>query len=204
METEAAKKVASGVKSVQKEILDSSSNAFYAEYKPKEIRDQERAEKMEAMKKEQLLKLNQGIPTSSSIAEGPMLPNKDAGESVVLHRSSRIANAWNSFKENSPIAQKLFSVKRGLDESDHPFLERVREWMDRTKINETEEARVIRAIREVDPTFRKDSFLKEMTQYVVPDVLEMVLREDAKSVADWCSERVGRRLLHAKSFRIDD
>lgn len=128
-----------------------------------------------------------------------MLPNKEAGESVVLHRSSKIANAWKSFTENSPVAQKLFAVKRGLDESDNPFLERIRDWAARTRVEESEEARVIRAIRSVDPTFRKDTFLKEITVYTIPDLLEVVLKEDAKGLEGWCSERVRCLLLRKNS-----
>lgn len=202
LDTQAAKAVASGVSSVKKEIVDSSSSAYFAEYRPKEIRDQERMERAQKMQEEQVKRLstagtaNPGNSIQSLAAmSGPVAADKDAGESVVLHRSSRLANAWSSFKDSSPVAQKLFAVKRGLEESDHPILERVREWMAKTKFEESEEARVIRAIREVDPTFRKDTFLKEMTLYTIPDILEVVLREDAKALKEWCSERVCCTLL---------
>ena len=157
-----------------REILDSSSNAFFAEYKPKEQRDKDR-----------LLTLTKSTLKGETRQIGP---NENAGQDVVLHKSSRISNAWNKFKQDSAIGQTLFSVKRGVEESDHPVFEFIRNWRERTRIKETEEAKVIKCIKTVDPLFRKDLFLKEMTQYIIPDILELVLKEDAIGISPWCSE----------------
>ena len=189
LDTKAAKAVASGVESVKKEILDNASSAYYAEYKPKEIREKERLERIKEHQ-DKILKLSKqnGLPISDPTR--PMLPNADAGSSVVMHRSSKLANAWKSFSENSSVAQRYFAFKRGMEESDHPWLESWREWKARRRFTETEEAKVIKSIRSVDPSFRKDTFLKEMTQYTIPDVIESVLKEDLLGLKEWCSERV--------------
>lgn len=186
METQAAKAVASTVKNVQKELTDNSTSAFYAEYLPKEEREKIKQSRL-ADKKNQALKLSaSGIPTSFK----PVTANDEAGNAVVMHRSSKIANAWNSFKENSPMAKKLFTMSKTLQESDHPILERVREFMANTRFNETEEAKVIKAFKTVDPGFRKDLFLKEMTRFGIPDIVEAAVKEDLESIAQWCSEKV--------------
>lgn len=177
LNTKAAKVVAKNVDSVKREILDSSSNAYFAEYKPKELRDKERLLSTPVFKQQRIV-----------------APDENAGQNIVLHKSSKMANAWNKFKQESTIGQTLSSVKRGVEESDHPIFEFIRSWREKTRINETEEAKVVKFIKSVDPTFRKDLFLKEMTQYIIPDVVELVLMEDERGIMPWCSERALAKL----------
>lgn len=158
----------SNTKSI-KEITNSASNAHFAEYKPKEIRDQERT-----FLQKKSRKVEQDLNATG----------------IELHKSSKFANAWN----NSSLKQTISTLGRGVEESDHPIAEFIRTWRDKTRINETEEAKVIRSIKNVDPTFKKDLFLKEMTLYIIPDVLELVLKENAVALAPWCAERALAKL----------
>ncbi|KAI8918987.1 hypothetical protein DFJ77DRAFT_482760 [Powellomyces hirtus] len=189
LDTKAAKAVGKGLKKIKTEVVDSGSSAYFHEYMPKEQREKERAE----MIAYQRSKLPLGIPGQPDPNQ-PVNANPDAGESVTLHRSSRLAESWRKFKEDSPIAQKLFAVKRGLDESDHPVLERVRDFFSSSAFEETETAQVVRAFKAVDPTFRTDKFLKDATKYFIPEILEAYLKAESAILREWCSERAYARL----------
>ncbi|KAI9105944.1 hypothetical protein DFS34DRAFT_601516 [Phlyctochytrium arcticum] len=189
LETRAAKAVGKGLKSVKKEVIDSGSSAYFHEYVPKEIREKERAEMLQHQKSRIPLGIP-GVPNPHRIVAS----DPEAGQNVELHRSSRIAESWRKFKEESPVAQKLFAAKRGFDESDNPTVERIRDFFQAAAFEETETAQVVRAFKAVDPSFRTDKFLKEATMYFVPEILEAYLKADAAVLREWCSERAYARL----------
>lgn len=185
MDTKAAKVVGKGLKRVKTEIVDSGSSAYFHEYMPKEQREKERAEMLAYQQSQTPLGIP-GVPNPNR----HVTANPEAGANVELHRSSRLAESWRKFKEDSPIAQKLFAVKRGLEESDHPLVERVRDFFSGSAFEETETAQVVRAIKAIDPTFRTDKFLKDATKYFIPEILEAYLKADSLTLQEWCSERV--------------
>ncbi|KAJ3280460.1 protein translocase subunit [Borealophlyctis nickersoniae] len=189
LDTQAAKIVEKGIKQIKKNVVDTGSSAYFAEYKPREVRERERAE--------QIAEQSGGIPIGIPGVVNPhrvVAADPEAGASVVTHRSSRLAESWRKFKEESPIAQKLFSVRRGFEESDHPLVERVRDFFTSAAFEETEQAQVVRAIKVVDPSFRLDKFLKEATTYMIPEIMEAYLKGEAHILRDWCGERAYARL----------
>ena len=184
MDTTAAKAISSGIK----EVVDSSANAFYAEYKPKEIRQKEQQERLKRIRAQS--RLGATDPTK------PCLPDPEAGANVVLHRSSRINEAWRKFKEESSIGKGIFSFRRSIEESDSPFMERLRQLVMTTKVEESEHARVIRAIKQIDPLFSTDAFLKEATQYTIPEIMESYLKCESDVLKQWCSEAAYAKLTY--------
>ena len=54
--------------------------------------------------------------------------------------------------------------------------------------DETEQARVIRAIREIDPDFKFDKFQLELKEYIVPEVIDAYLCADRDDLKQWMSE----------------
>ncbi|KAJ3043039.1 protein translocase subunit [Rhizophlyctis rosea] len=188
LDTKAAKIVGKGFKEIKRNVVDTGSSAYFQEYIPKEERERIRAEQ-----------------AAELAAKNPLLPgavnpqrvvtaDPNAGQAVVQHRSTRVAEAWRKFKEDSPIAQKLFAVRRTYDESDNPMIERVRDFFSSSAFEETEEAQVVRAFKQVDPFFRKDKFLKEATMHMIPEIMEAYLKGEASILKEWCSERAYARL----------
>ncbi|KAL2915909.1 protein translocase subunit [Polyrhizophydium stewartii] len=179
--TTAAKVISSSIK----EVVDSSSSAFYAEYKPKEVRERERQERIEAAKRRNPL----GADPSR-----PVLPNPDAGGNVVMHKSSQVTEAWRKFAEDNPLGRTLFAARRKIEESDNPVLERFRGLFTNTRVEETEYARTVRALKQVDPSFTVESFLKEATQYTIPELMEAFIKSDVETLKEWCSEAAMAKL----------
>jgi len=96
-----------------------------------------------------------------------------------------------------PLADKLASWSHNYQESDNPFVV-----MSRTVTNtvgrifdETETAKVTRWVRDMDPTFTQESFLRELREYIVPELVDAYVNADQPTLRQWCSEAVRRFLL---------
>ncbi|KAJ3320267.1 protein translocase subunit [Boothiomyces sp. JEL0866] len=182
LETKAAKTVAKGVDSIKKDVVGIAGNAYFAEYKPKDVRDKEKEELM-AKRKVANPADEFGIPR----VEGPIEENADAS-GVVLHKSSKFNEAWEKFKQDSPIAQKLFSFSKTLEENDSSVMRFWRNLREKTVIEESETVQVIRAIRAVEPTFNQNDFLQETAHFVIPDLLEAYLKGEEALLQEWLTE----------------
>ncbi|KAJ3038326.1 protein translocase subunit [Rhizophlyctis rosea] len=188
LDTKAAKLVGKGIKEIKKNVVDTGSSAYFAEYVPREERERL---KLEAQR--ELAAKNPLLPGSTN-PQRVVTADPNAGTNVVQHRSSRMAEAWRKFKEDSPVAAKLFAARRSYEESDNPLVERVRDFFSSSAFDETEEAQVIRAFKQVDPFFRKDKFLKDATTMMIPEIMEAYLKGEAHVLKEWCSERAYARL----------
>ncbi|KAJ3270891.1 protein translocase subunit [Terramyces sp. JEL0728] len=182
METKAAKTVAKGVDSIKKDVVGIAGNAYFAEYKPKEIREKE---------KEELLAKRKAVNPTDEFGiprvEGPIEENEEAS-GVVLHKSSKFNETWEKFKQDSPIAQKLFSFSKSMEENDSAVLRFWRNLKEKTVMEESETVKVIKAIRSVDPTFNQSEFLQETAHFVVPDLLDAYLKADEAVLQEWLTE----------------
>ncbi|KAJ3105489.1 Mitochondrial import inner membrane translocase subunit TIM44, partial [Phlyctochytrium bullatum] len=172
METAAAKTIASGIQAIQKDLSSPTFSTQYAEYKPKELRDRERAQRLADEERD---------PRNRIVA-----PNTDA-TAVVVTKASR----WQELLKNNPLAAGLSNVQKKLEESDSPMMEWARDVWYRTSsvMEETEEARCVRAFKEVDPTFNRHKFLNDCATWIVPEVLEAHLKGDLETIRLWCSEK---------------
>ncbi|GAA6003675.1 hypothetical protein JCM10207_003541 [Rhodosporidiobolus poonsookiae] len=114
--------------------------------------------------------------------------NPEAGEAVILH-----ANA-NKTAEPSrlpkPLADKLAQWSHDYQESDNPFVvmsrsvtNTVGRWFD-----ETETAKVAKWVKEMDPSFTQESFLRELREYIVPELVDAYVNGDQPTLKQWCSE----------------
>ncbi|KAJ3409735.1 protein translocase subunit [Chytridiales sp. JEL 0842] len=175
LETQAAKTIAKGVETIQKDLASNTSSR-YLEYRPKSERDRIRAERLRSM------------PATAR----PVLPNPEAGGAVVMVKESKWAESLRKFSESNPLAVGISNLSKKIEETDNPLLERARDvWYRIGSIfDETEEARCIRAIKEVDPSFQKDAFLREATEYIIPEMLEAHLKGDLVTLREWCNEKV--------------
>lgn len=168
-------------KTLRHDLLDSSTDHRWIEYEPKEVRERKLAARRE---RETLVNPRAALEARKTEA------NPEAGVNVVMHRTSKLAQGWESFKESNPLMQRIFSVSRSLEETDSPLLDAVRNFRDRLSgiFAETETARVNKAFSLVEPGFRSDRWLKWATEYAIPEVIESLIRSDDKALKDWCSE----------------
>ena len=85
--------------------------------------------------------------------------------------------------------QSLFSLKSSYHESENPLVSTARSITDRVAgfFAENETARVIKKFREMDPSFQVEPFLREMREYILPEVLDAYVKGDTETLKLWLS-----------------
>ncbi|GAA5933574.1 protein translocase subunit TIM44 [Sporobolomyces koalae] len=112
----------------------------------------------------------------------------EAGQAITLH-----ATANKEPKESrlpKPIADAMAQWSHTYAESDNPFIVMSRSvtgtvgrWFD-----ETETAKVSKWVKQMDPEFTQESFLKELREYIVPELVDAYVNGDQPTLKQWCSE----------------
>ncbi|KAF8347844.1 import inner membrane translocase subunit tim44 [Amanita rubescens] len=162
------------------DALDDSGSAKHAGFEEKEARRLRRQRRLAKAGKDNGLG-----PASKRIQENP-----EAGSSLVLHKDSPRQEAWNRLKETNPILKRLVGLRQSYDESENPVVMSVRSvtetigsWFD-----ENENAQVTRLMRTMDPAFTRESFERELREYIVPEVVDAYLSADREALKAWCGE----------------
>ncbi|KAK2463560.1 hypothetical protein APHAL10511_004311 [Amanita phalloides] len=162
------------------DALDDSGSAKHAGYEEKEARRLRRQRRLEKAGR------NNGFGPGSAHVEA----NPEAGSSLVLHKDAPRQEAWNRMKETNPILKRLVALRQTYDESENPVVISVRSvtetigsWFD-----ENENAQVTRLMRVMDPTFSRESFERELREYIVPEVVDAYLSADQEALKAWCGE----------------
>ncbi len=85
--------------------------------------------------------------------------------------------------------QGIFSAKEVYAESENPFISTARSITDRFAgwFAENETAQVVKKFREIDPTFQMESWLTEMREYILPEVLDAYVKGDQATLKQWLS-----------------
>ncbi|XP_039908736.1 mitochondrial import inner membrane translocase subunit TIM44 isoform X2 [Simochromis diagramma] len=97
---------------------------------------------------------------------------------VVLHKDSKWYQQWKDFKDNNVVFNRFFEMKMKYDESDNAFIRASRAVTDKMTdiigglFSKTEMSEVLTEILKVDPSFDKDSFLKQCERDIIPNILE--------------------------------
>ena len=88
------------------------------------------------------------------------------------------------------MMQKLFSVKEVYEESENPLISTARSITDRVAglFAENETAMVIKKFREIDPNFQMEDFLRELREYILPEVLDAYVKGDIDTLKLWLSD----------------
>ncbi|TVY45521.1 Mitochondrial import inner membrane translocase subunit [Lachnellula occidentalis] len=174
-ETEAFKDV--------KKVIDDGSSSRYGGWVEKEERRKAReARELEEAKKAGL--------TGGKRVEVPIEdPKYSAGTHVTLHKDAAWKETWRDFRDSNKMMQNLFSLKSAYNESDNPFVSTARSISDRFAgfFSENETAMVIKKIREMDPTFQMEPFVREMREYILPEVLDAYVKGDTLTLSQWLS-----------------
>ncbi|OJJ63382.1 hypothetical protein ASPSYDRAFT_141580 [Aspergillus sydowii CBS 593.65] len=173
-ETEAYKTAVGGVK----QAIDDGSSSRYGGWVEKEERRRQRQQREEMEAK------------SGRRKSGPMVEDPNAGTNVTLHKDSAWKESWRDFKDSNPMMQKLFTLKETYNESENPLISTARSISDRVAgfFAENETAQVVKKFREMDPTFQMESFLREMREYILPEVLDAYVKGDVETLKLWLSD----------------
>ncbi|KAI9808410.1 MAG: protein translocase subunit [Pycnora praestabilis] len=163
-----------------KDVIDDGSSSKYGGWVEKEDRRKQR----------ELRELNEATASGrpgrrvEKIEEDP-----NAGTNVTLHKDAAWKEAWRGFKDQNRVMQSLFSLKSSYNESENPFISTARSISDRVAgfFAENETAMVIKKFREMDPSFQIEPFLREMREYILPEVLDAYVKGDIETLKLWLS-----------------
>jgi import inner membrane translocase subunit TIM44 len=70
--------------------------------------------------------------------------------------------------------------------------------------DETETAKVAKWVKEMDPSFTQESFLRELRDYIVPELVDAYVNADQPTLRQWCSEAVRSLLVLSLMFSADN
>lgn len=121
---------------------------------------------------------------------------------VVLHKDSKWYQQWKDFKDNNVVFNRFFEMKMKYDESDNALVRASRAVTDKVTgflgglFSKTEMSEVLTEIVKADPTFDKDSFLKQCEKDIIPNILEAMIRGELDVLKDWCYEATYSQLAH--------
>ena len=85
--------------------------------------------------------------------------------------------------------QSFFGLGQKYSESENPLISTARSITDRVAgfFAENETALVIKKFREMDPSFQVEPFLREMREYILPEVLDAYVKGDVETLKLWLS-----------------
>jgi import inner membrane translocase subunit TIM44 len=165
-------------------VVGVTGNAYWAEYESKEVRDQKRAE-LSKLKEKKVAIGPDGLPISQKAISAD-----EESSGIVMHKSGRLAAAWEKFKNESPVGQSLHNYSRSIEESDNLILRAFRAVKDKFKSDESDAVKVVRAFKSLDPEFSTDEFISELAHFIIPELLEASLQGDRSVLSEWLSEGV--------------
>lgn len=102
-------------------------------------------------------------------------------------------------KETNPLFRRFGEWQQSYDESENPVVSSIRSVTDTVKswFEENETAQVARMMKVYEPTFTQESFLRELREYIIPEVVDAYLSADKMALQAWCGEAVS---VHLGSF----
>ncbi|KAJ5158943.1 Mitochondrial inner membrane translocase complex subunit Tim44 [Penicillium coprophilum] len=170
-ETEAYKSV--------KNAIDDGSSSRYGGWVEKEER-----------RKQRQLREEQDLKSGKTIRVEDRVEDPNAGTNITVHKDSAWKDSWKDFKDSNPMMQKLFAIKENYNESENPLISTARSISDRVAgfFAENETAMVIKKFREIDPNFQMEPFLREMRDYMLPEVLDAYVKGDVETLKLWLSD----------------
>ncbi|OAX77548.1 hypothetical protein ACJ72_08152 [Emergomyces africanus] len=161
-----------------KEAIDDGSSSRYGGWMEKEERRKQRELR-------ELAEAKAGRRKIENMEEDP-----NAGTNVTLHKDAAWKESWKEFKDSSRLMQSYFNLKHTYNESDNPLVTTARSISDRVAswFAENETAMVIKKFREMDPGFQIEPFLRELREYMLPEVLDAYVKGDVETLKLWLSE----------------
>ncbi|KAF3932317.1 hypothetical protein ABW19_dt0207911 [Dactylella cylindrospora] len=170
-ETEAYKTVKGNVQ----EVIDDGSSSRYGGYVEREERKRQR----------ELREAKKGPNRQSE----PMVEDPNAGTNITLHKDAAWKESWRDFRDRNKLIQSIFNLRKQYDESENPFISTTRNITDRLAgfFAENETAQVIKKFKEMDPSFQLEPFLRELREWILPEVLDAYVKGDTEILQQWLS-----------------
>lgn len=162
------------------EVIDDGSSTAYGGFLTKEQRQALRQKELER-------RLKEGY-------KGPVRENEDAGGALVATEQKAsgpsVGEKWENFKQKSALGRGLTILKEKWDESENGLISLVRTIFEKITgfFAETEQAKTIKQLKYMDPSFRLTDFQKTLTNYIVPEVIDAYIKNDTKILKEWFSE----------------
>lgn len=162
------------------EVIDDGSSTAYGGFLTKEQREALRKKELERKKK-------QGF-------QGPVRENDEAGGALVAteHKPTgpTMGEKWENFKLKSPIGRGVVYLQERWEESENGLIALIRTIVEKVTgfFSETEQAKVVKQLKLMDPSFRLTDFQRTLTNYIVPEVVDAYIKNDAKVLKEWLSE----------------
>mmetsp|Transcript_6399 Transcript_6399/g.8000 ORF Transcript_6399/g.8000 Transcript_6399/m.8000 type:complete len:429 (-) Transcript_6399:50-1336(-) len=163
------------------DVIDDGSSTSYGGFLTKEqrqkLREKELAEKLKSGK-----------------VWKPVKEDESAGGALVAteHKASgpTMSDKWEDFKVKSPIGRGIVILKEKWDDSENGLISLIRTIIEKVTgfFAETEQAKVIKQFKQMDPSFRVTDFTKTLTNYIVPELLDSYIKNDEKVLKNWFSE----------------
>ncbi|KAL8871550.1 MAG: hypothetical protein Q9174_002642 [Haloplaca sp. 1 TL-2023] len=175
-ETEVYKTAVGGVK----DVIDDGSSSRYGGWVEKEERRKQKELR-------DLKEATQSGPLGRRAEKMEEDPN--AGTNVTLHKDARWKETWRGFRDSNRVMQSIFALKSNYNESENPLVSTARSITDKIAgfFAENETAMVIKKFREMDPNFQLEPFLREMREYILPEVLDAYVKGDTETLKLWLS-----------------
>jgi len=106
-----------------------------------------------------------------------------------LHKDAAWKEAWRNFRDSNKVVQGLFTAKTVYQESENPLISTARSITDTIGgfFAENETAMVIKKFREMEPQFQMEPFLRELREYILPEVLDAYVKGDTATLKQWLS-----------------
>ncbi|KJA28027.1 hypothetical protein HYPSUDRAFT_197581 [Hypholoma sublateritium FD-334 SS-4] len=160
------------------DALDDSGSAKHAGFEEKEARRLRRQKRLAKAGR------------ASGLGPSRVSANPEAGQAMVLHKDSPKQEAWNKLKETNPVLRTLVQLRQAYDESENPVVSSVRSVTETvgTWFDENETAQVMRLMKSMDPDFNRESFERELREYIVPEIVDAYLSADQAALKAWCGE----------------
>ncbi|KAK6198092.1 uncharacterized protein RJT21DRAFT_122958 [Scheffersomyces amazonensis] len=161
-------------------VIDDGASTAYGGFLTKEQRQALRQKEIED-------KLREGV-------QAPVRENENAGTSLVTteHKATgpSMGQKWEQYKLKSPIGRALLYLQEKWEESENGLIALVRTIFEKIAgfFAETEQAKVVKQFRLMDPSFRITSFQRTLTNYIVPEVLDAYIKNEEPVLKEWFSE----------------
>ncbi|MCH0630055.1 TIM44-like domain-containing protein [Kocuria palustris] len=126
--------------------------------------------------------------------KGPVRENEDAGGALVAteHKPTgpTMGEKWEDFKLKTPVGKGVLYLQEKWEESDNGLISLVRTIIEKVTgfFSETEQAKVVKQFKLMDPSFRLLDFQKSLVNFIVPELVEAYLKNDEAVLKEWFSE----------------